>query len=187
MTNLAFIVAAIVVWPKAREASLGPALCVVLAMIGIGSGLFHTFATPWAAAVDVAPILGFVLIYLYGVFREIFGRPAWQAWLGVIGFFPYAVVARAGFTQFAFLGSSASYMPIPLGLLIIAAFLCNRAPETAKAIVIGVLILLVSITFRILDEPLCANLPIGTHFLWHVLNALMLGWMILVYARSPKV
>jgi hypothetical protein len=23
----------------------------------------------------------------------------------------------------------------------------------------------------------------GTHFLWHLLNALMLGWMIMVYVR----
>jgi hypothetical protein len=36
---------------------------------------------------------------------------------------------------------------------------------------------------RTLDEPFCATFPIGTHFLWHLLNALMLGWMIEVYRR----
>jgi hypothetical protein len=26
--------------------------------------------------------------------------------------------------------------------------------------------------------------PVGTHFLWHLLNALMLGWMIEVLGRA---
>ena len=26
-------------------------------------------------------------------------------------------------------------------------------------------------------------IPVGTHFLWHVLNAVMLAWMILVWQR----
>jgi len=29
-------------------------------------------------------------------------------------------------------------------------------------------------------------LPMGTHFLWHLLNAAMLGWMIEVYARHIR-
>ena len=29
----------------------------------------------------------------------------------------------------------------------------------------------VSLTLRALDSPLCGRFPIGTHFLWHCLNA----------------
>jgi hypothetical protein len=36
---------------------------------------------------------------------------------------------------------------------------------------------------RILDVPLCQKIPLGTHFVWHVLNAVMLAWMIEVYRR----
>ncbi len=38
--------------------------------------------------------------------------------------------------------------------------------------------LTVSLVLRSLDAPLCAANPLGTHFLWHLLNAVMLGWMI---------
>jgi len=31
--------------------------------------------------------------------------------------------------------------------------------------------------------PACVDFPLGTHFLWHILNAVMLGWMIEVYHR----
>jgi len=48
---------------------------------------------------------------------------------------------------------------------------------------VGVAILCVSLTARSLDEPLCDVLPLGTHWLWHVLNAAMLGWMIEVLRR----
>jgi hypothetical protein len=36
----------------------------------------------------------------------------------------------------------------------------------------------VSLTFRAVDGPLCEVLPMGTHFMWHILNGVMLGWMI---------
>jgi len=46
VTNLAFVLAALVVWPRA--VGLGRVLAVILVAIGIGSFLFHTFAQPWA-------------------------------------------------------------------------------------------------------------------------------------------
>jgi len=48
----------------------------------------------------------------------------------------------------------------------------------------GAAILAVSLTFRSLDASLCAAIPLGTHFMWHVLNAVMLGWMIHVYLED---
>ncbi|WP_420010709.1 hypothetical protein [Tateyamaria sp.] len=53
--------------------------------------------------------------------------------------------------------------------------LCNKAT--------GAGILFASLIARGLDETLCAQWAIGTHFLWHILNAIMLGWMIEVYRR----
>jgi hypothetical protein len=44
----------------------------------------------------------------------------------------------------------------------------------------GVGILAVSLVFRSIDQAVCPGFPLGTHFLWHVLNAVMLGWMIRV-------
>ena len=49
ITNLAFVLAALVMWRRARGVPLARALCVVLGLIGIGSYLFHTHAQVWAA------------------------------------------------------------------------------------------------------------------------------------------
>ena len=65
--------------------------------------------------------------------------------------------------------------------MVYAALLRRRLPKTARGLAIGAGILIVSLTFRTLDLPLCGTLPFGTHFPWHVLNAVMLGWMIEVW------
>ena len=59
----------------------------------------------------------------------------------------------------------------------------RRLPGTAHALALGAGMLTVSIVVRSVDLPLCSTLPSGTHFLWHLLNAAMLGWMIEVYRR----
>jgi hypothetical protein len=81
------------------------------------------------------------------------------------------------------LGSSAGYMPVPLLIAAYAALLAKRAPQTARGMAIGAGILLVSLLLRTLDLQLCERLPLGTHFMWHILNGIMLGWMIEVYRR----
>ena len=48
---------------------------------------------------------------------------------------------------------------------------------------VGAGILAVSLGFRTVDEAVCGAVPIGTHFLWHLLNAVLLGWMIRVLVR----
>jgi multisubunit Na+/H+ antiporter MnhB subunit len=79
------------------------------------------------------------------------------------------------------LGATAGYAPVPALILLYAALLHRRAPDTSRGLAIGSGILIVSLTARTLDQPLCPHLPFGTHFLWHILNAVMLGWMIEVY------
>ncbi|TIW70016.1 MAG: hypothetical protein E5V56_02825, partial [Mesorhizobium sp.] len=38
------------------------------------------------------------------------------------------------------------------------------------------------------DPLVCASFPLGTHFLWHILNGLMLGVLLAAVARqgAPK-
>ncbi len=180
VTNLAFVIAAAVMWP--RSAGLGRAMCVVLAVIGVGSWLFHTHANRLTGLMDVLPILVFILLYVFAASRDMLGLKGWQAALCVLAFFPYAAATVPLWGMVPGLGSSAGYAPVPV-LILFYAWLMRRQPDTARGLALGAGILVVSLTFRTLDEPLCGNVPMGTHFLWHVLNAVMLGWMIEVYRR----
>ncbi|AZL60122.1 hypothetical protein EI545_15570 [Tabrizicola piscis] len=182
-TNLAFLLAALVMWRRTEGLPLARLLCGVLGAIGVGSYLFHTHANGVTAALDVGPILGFILIYIFAATRDFLGLRGWWPWAAVIAFLPYAALTAPVFAMALPLGSSAGYAPIPVLILGYAALLWRTAPETARGMALGAVILTVSLTFRTLDAPLCATLPFGTHFLWHILNGLMLGWMIEVYRR----
>jgi len=65
VTNLAFVIAAIAILPRLRGDRPAMILAITIGLIGLASGLFHTFATGWAALADSLSILLFVLIYLY--------------------------------------------------------------------------------------------------------------------------
>lgn len=183
LTNLAFLVAAAVMWPRVRGLALGRALAATLAVIGVGSWLFHTHATRWAGLADVLPILGFILLYVFAASRDMLGLRPLRAGLLTLGFFPYAALTVPLFARIPGLGSSAGYAPVPILILAYAVLLRRRAPATARGLAAGAGLLVVSLAFRTLDGPLCAAIPLGTHFLWHVLNALMLAWMIEVWRR----
>jgi hypothetical protein len=184
LTNLAFLVAAVVMWRRTAGLPLGRALSAVLAAIGLGSWLFHTHANGLTAALDVTPILGFILIYVFAATRDFLGLSRWWAVGAVLAFVPYAGLMVPVFAALMpVLGSSAGYAPVPLLILAYAGLLWRRSPATARGMVVGAAILVASLTFRTLDGPLCDVVPFGTHFLWHLLNALMLGWMIEVWRR----
>jgi hypothetical protein len=184
LTNLAFLVAAWVMWRRSEGLPLARALCMVLTAIGVGSYLFHTHANGLTAALDVGPILGFILVYIFAATRDLLRLGPWWAAGAVVAFFPYAALMVPVFTAvMPYLGSSAGYAPIPVLILAYAAALWRTSPATAQGMALGAVILSLSLTFRTLDAPLCDHVPVGTHFLWHLLNGLMLGWMIEVYRR----
>ena len=186
VTNAAFLIAAYIMWRRVRGQGMpmAMALVAVLALIGTGSFLFHTHAQVWAAVADITPILLFILIYVFAVNRDIWELHPTFALVLTALFIPYAALTIPMFQWVRGLGDSAVYAPVPLLILTYAVLLRRKVPDTARRLAIGAGILIVSITFRAMDEPICVRLPLGTHFMWHILNAVMLGWMIEVYRRA---
>ncbi|MDR9428488.1 MAG: ceramidase domain-containing protein [Salibaculum sp.] len=183
LTNLAFLVAAVVLWRRSAGVPMARALAAVLFAIGIGSFLFHTLATGWAALADTLPILGFILLYLFAVHRDVLAWPGWAAGLATAGFLPYAAGVTVLLRDVPFFGVSSFYWTVPILLVIYGIVLRHRFPALVRGFAVGAALLSLSITARSLDETLCAAFPVGTHLFWHLLNAVMLGWMIEIYRR----
>ena len=186
LTNAAFVIAALVVWPATRGVPIARALAVVLALIGVGSFLWHTFATRWAGLADVAPILAFILIYLFGATRDFLGARPWVAALVTALFLPYAA-AFAWALGLVVPGLGANGLYLSVAVLIAGYGLWLRATATGRGLLVGAGILLASLGARMADDHVCTVFAPGSHFLWHVLNAIMLGWMIRVYLRHRRV
>jgi hypothetical protein len=182
VTNLAFIIVALILWRRGAGVPLARVLCGILFVIGVGSYLFHTQATYWAMAADVVPISVFILIYLYAVNRDIVQMGSRAATFVTMLFFPYAAALMPALNSIPFIAISDFYWSVPILLALYAVGL-RRKPGIAQGFLIGAALLCLSITIRSLDEILCNVVPIGTHFVWHILNGVMLGWMIHVYTR----
>ena len=183
VTNAAFLIAAAFMWVRVPGMPMARVLCAILAFIGIGSYLFHTHAEIWASIVDVTPIVLFILAYVFVANRDYWGMPLWMALIGTALFVPYALVTTPIFAALPFFDISSFYWPVPVLILAYAIGLSRRLPEVARGLAIGAGILIASLVFRSMDEIVCPNLPLGTHFMWHILNGVMLGWMIEVYRR----
>ncbi|MGW5050117.1 ceramidase domain-containing protein [Actinokineospora sp. NPDC004072] len=180
LTNAAFLVAAYLAYRYLlRQPTRPPSLVVLVAIltaIGLGSFTFHTVATTWAATLDTTPILLFMLAYVVAFTRHFMGAPWRWAWVAA----PVFVVFSIGVNALVDFGG---YAPALLGLLImsgITAFLRMYGPARAYLGIAG--LFAVSLTLRTVDESVCGWLPLGTHFLWHVLNAAVLYLVIRVAA-----
>ncbi len=189
ITNAAFVIAAIWAWRLASRAGDrgGQVLAVILGLIGIGSYLFHTHAQIWSLYADVIPIQVFILVYVYLATVRFFRVPWWGGVLAVVAFIPYAALTARGLSSVVgSLNGSIGYAPVPILIAGYAALLWRSRPQAARGLAVGAGILVVSLIFRSLDREVCAAVPLGTHFMWHILNAVMLGWMIRVIVRPPE-
>jgi Ceramidase len=172
LTNVAFLVAAVLVWRRAAGARDGQVLAVLIALISLGSFLFHTLATVWAAWLDQGAIALYIYVFLWLFLARVAGLPWWGA-LGGLGVF--AVASRALTAQFppgSFNGSYA-YFPALLALALLAAYAGQRRRQGSARLAAATGVFVVAIVCRSVDQTLCESWPLGTHFLWHCLIAVV--------------
>lgn len=189
VTNAGFLVAAflalLVLRREARADAAVLWLILMVTLIGIGSFLFHTVATVWAALADVLPITLFILSFLALTVRRFFGRSWWLALVVTIVFLP-AAEALAGAARHLTndgLNGSEGYLPALLALVVCGVLLHRRNHPMGLNLLGAAALFTASLTFRTIDEPLCHAVPLGTHFIWHLLNSLLLGWLVLGLIR----
>lgn len=181
VTNLAFIAAAllalIALRSQPREAPTRAwdliLLIALVFAIGVGSGLWHTFATRWAELADVLPINLFIAVFLFAFLRRALGVSRWVSLAAVLAFEAISFALPVVLSP-RLLNGSIVYLPAWLLLLGFALELHRRRHPLERVFVAGSVIFSVSLVFRTVDPALCELLPIGTHFLWHLLNATLL-------------
>ena len=86
------------------------------------------------------------------------------------------------------LNGSFGYLPALAAMLLIGAWLAMRRHPTAPYVLGASLTFMVSVTFRATDRIWCNDIifmdkAIGTHFLWHTLNSVVLFLLLLAAIR----
>lgn len=199
LSNFAFLLAALVglqltLWRPAEERTadnfLLPALVFLMGLVSLA---FHVYADQGTELADIVPITVFTLVYLGFALNRFLGVPPGFTVLAVIGF--AAILALTGQVQcsdsavgFAApamqgakpcLNGSIFYLPALAALIVIGLLLHERRHKAAPWLLWAAALFAISITLRSLDLALCDKVliegrKVGTHFAWHLLNALAL-------------
>jgi len=180
VSNLAFLVAGFWGLREVHRHHAGVFARVLawwVVAIGIGSALFHTFANVLTVWMDIVPIAGFTLALTLFNLKRFIGLGWLASVAALIGFFAAAGAATAALPDWVRVASNGTsgYLPAFLALAFFGVLLVLRGHPAGRYNLAAAAILLVSATFRSIDADICEALPLGTHFLWHMLNGLMLG------------
>ena len=174
VSNLAFIVAAYFVWKLAARTGESLvrrqqyALAVILATIGIGSGLWHYYGTGWTFAMDVIPIQLFLLTFLWFLISQL--HHSWLVRIGVMLGFVATTILVPIIAPFA-----SGYIGALVFAYGLSYFVYTRDRKQGRYFVITLLIFSLSLTTRQLDLPTCElTHGHGIHLFWHMLNAYVL-------------
>jgi hypothetical protein len=174
LTNAGFLVAALAAFLEWRRAGGRDvpvlALIVVMVLIGLGSFAFHTLATRGAVYLDIIPIAVFIYGYLALALRRFLGLRCVPT-IAIVA--AYIVLSRVPgrLVPPGTLNSSIDYLPALAALLIMVWFVPARV---RTAVGLATLTFIVSLAFRTVDRTVCGTFPLGTHFIWHLLNAVVL-------------
>lgn len=193
VSNLAFVVAALLALRAyGRRDELRPAnswdllaLIALMAAIGIGSGLFHALANRWSLLADVIPIALFINLFLISLLARAMSAPVWGVML-LFGLYQGATVGLGLLLPTDALNGSVGYLPPALALLVAWAWLNGRRHPLEPYLLAALLLFVVSLTLRTLDQRLCEALPMGIHFLWHILNACVLYLLVVGLIRHGR-
>jgi hypothetical protein len=212
ISNAGFILAALVAWQlllwrPPEERSPDHFLLIGLTfLIGLGSLAFHVYADQGTELADVIPIGLFMMVYLgFALNRFLAVSPGWtvlivtgfaaivaatmqvQCWAGGVGI-PGAEIVGAK----PCLNGSIAYLPALGALIIMGMVLTERHHRAAPYVIWAAIIFTGSILLRSVDMSFCDRVVIdgrnvGTHFIWHILNAVVIFLLLLASLRAGPV
>jgi len=174
VSNISFLLAALAAWVLGnRTGTLSAGVRVLIAIgasVGIGSILWHTYPTMLTLVLDSVPILIFIIWYIWLYTRNVIGmRPPFAAasaaafLLATLLAIPFAGVLHGAFV----------YSPGLIVTLVLGAVHARELRVARFTLLAAAGVYLVALFFRTIDNEVCPVLPIGTHFLWHLLIGLV--------------
>ena len=163
-------------------------VCALLVVNGIGSILWHGLRERWALTLDVTPALIFLIVAVIVWARRVV--PLWEIATAAAVLLALNYAMRTLDLGLRLPGRWGAMAPLVIaaGLWLVA----RSAATSVRAALTGGLALLSALAafvFRSIDISVCAAVPMGTHFLWHVLLSaaafLCLTTLVTLEARRP--
>jgi hypothetical protein len=188
LTNLLIVAAGLFGLAQVRSQKTGvfaEILCWWVVAIGLGSLLFHTTAielTKWA---DIIPIVTFTLAMSIFCLRRFSGL----SWPKTAAYFVSYFVTASIITWLipAWMNEATNgttvYLPALGGYAFFGALALLYGSPAGWYCIACAVTFFAGFVFRAIDQNVCQALPLGTHFMWHVLIALTLSVNLMAVAK----
>ena len=188
LTNLLIVVAGVFGLAQVCSRKTGvyaEVLCWWVVAIGLGSLLFHTTAielTKWA---DIVPVAAFTLAMAVFCLRRFSGLSWPMTAFYFISYFAVISVATYQIPTWLMEASNGTlaYLPALAGFAFFGLLALAYGSRAGWYCIACAVILFAGFVFRAIDQDVCEAFPLGTHFLWHVLIALMLCVILFAVAK----
>ncbi len=178
--NLGFLVLFFFSW---HMIGLRP-LTITALLIFIGSSIWHATLHPLGLAFDIMPILLWVMLYLWAISKHILLKS--QRYFVILMFLLGAFIITK-LTSHIFPMRSGIFITASSLLLIASYYTYYINRHYAFLLVNASFLLNLAIIARLADLPFCDTIPIGTHWLWHLIAAFSLIPLIkLLYLVDKK-
>lgn len=188
LTNLLFVVSGILGLVAVRRRGTGmfaEVLCWWVMAIGVGSLLFHTFALELTKWFDILPIATFTVALSLFNLRRFAGLKWSKAIAYLVAYFVVIAVVTYMIPDWLRLATNGStgYLPAWGAFFVFGIIVLIYGSPAGWYDLACCAMLALAIFFRAIDLTVCETFPLGTHFLWHTLNAAMLGVALISVVR----
>ena len=181
ISNIAFIFAGIFAFYYfSNEKSVFTfILPILLILVGVGSSWWHISHTHYG---DIADTF-FILIFA-SVVSVLFFRKLLDSWTKVLLSF-FVLLGITFFTeQLDCLNGSLPYVVLFVALIIGSIFYAKKFSSLKPLLITTITTFGIAIIFRSIDVLVCPSISFGTHFLWHILVAVLGYQLILLVGRK---
>ena len=182
ISNIALLIAAYFAYRLIRTKHVNnktvKILPFILAVTGIGSILWHGMPNLLTNFADTLPLSAFVLVSLFFLLDKLLNKRG-LVWKILLAF----TLVETPFI-FHILPSLNGFLPY-LIVLVFGVFLSYGLVKKYKILtphlVTIIVLFAIAFFFRTIDHTVCPVFSAGTHFIWHILNALVLYLLIRVF------
>lgn len=180
LTNIAFLVSSFLTFALIKKNKIKDKgiylLFIASILIGLGSISHHTIPNNFTLLLDGLPIYIFLFVGLSQLLYILTNNRFWAVLLTtlyvLLNFFAPIVI------KLPFDPNAVTPIVNLVFLLPIILIFYKRFGSKTNVLTFSFGLYALATTFFLLDEKICYQFPIGTHFLWHIFNAISIYYLV---------
>lgn len=178
VSNISYVIASLYciyhIHKSKKYLKLTTFFSALVGCVAVGSSLYHIYMTPLAQLSDVVPCWLFMLTYVGSAMYYMLGWSKKMTATCMILF----MLSLAVTGMFHIEAPEVPWIPGGVMLWVICLVMINRHRQVAGDMGIAAACFTIALPIKALDSYVSMNSLIGTHWVWHIITAIMFVYLI---------